>query len=78
MHPQGHRARRAAFFHAYRRGRDLWGHPPFRASRYASFARSWIVRELRDCNAVTVHTIAAQDDHFRSADDKKEALAHAR
>ena len=30
------------------------------------------------CNTVTVHTIAVQDDQLRSADDKKEALAHAR
>ena len=35
------------------------------------------MRELRDCNAVTVRTIAAQDDELRSADDQKEALAHA-
>ena len=35
------------------------------------------MRELRDCNAVAVHTIAAQDDQLRSADDKKEALTRA-
>ena len=37
-----------------------------------------LMRDLRDCNAVTVRTIAAQDDELRSADDQKEALAHAR
>ena len=36
------------------------------------------LRELHGCNTVTVHTIAVQDDQLRSADDKKEALAHAR